>query len=184
MGTTTAKSALDAIVLSLSGLNDRLSGDDSGLRNPWEEIKYQLQHQPSFFWPAYLDTIKQSVATVVRDLAPDGLSELSASLKCSGAANVELELIRRLLLRGKKEKIRYSPFDFKYFCYTLMDFTVYAQVIERTGTLECTARGFSIAAPYGEEGAVDMSGIIVILSEEQFDAARNAGWPTSWTSSA
>ncbi len=36
---------------------DKLSGDDSGLRNFWEEFCVQVQQEHSFFWNSYLDIL-------------------------------------------------------------------------------------------------------------------------------
>lgn len=36
-----------------------LSGDDSGLKNSWEEVCAQVQGEQSYFWDAYEDTIRQ-----------------------------------------------------------------------------------------------------------------------------
>ena len=36
---------------------DKLSGDDSGLSNFWEEFCVQVQQEHSFFWRSYLDTL-------------------------------------------------------------------------------------------------------------------------------
>jgi len=176
----TPKAALDSIALSLSRIDVHLSGEDSPLTNPWEEIKEQIQHEPSLYWPAYVETMRQFVGGYVAGLTADALSELSASLKRAGAANVERELMRRLLLRAKKERIRYSPFDFTFFCYRLLDFTAYGQILERTGMYECRARVYSVAAPSGEEGGLDTQRIDAVLSKEQFESARNAGWPEVW----
>jgi len=176
----TPKSVLDAVVSDLSRIDVRLSGEDSPLANPWEEVKEQLQHEQSDYWPAYIDTMRQMVAGCVADLATGDFNELCTSLKCSSREGAEKELLRRLFLRGKKERIKYTPFDFTYFCYPLLDFTAYGQVIERTTRYHCNAKVFSVAAPYGEHGVVDTSRIDSILSREQFETARTQGWPESW----
>ena len=120
--------ALDEVVTALAQLDVRLSGDDSPLANPWEEIKEQLQHGPSPYWPMYLDTMRQFVTGLVTGLERDDVEKLKAALKCSSTAALERKLIQRLIARGKKEKIGYAAFDFEYFCYMLLNFTVYGQV--------------------------------------------------------
>ncbi len=38
------------------------SGDDSGLRNVWDEVCVQVQGQESVMWDVYLDTISGIIA--------------------------------------------------------------------------------------------------------------------------
>lgn len=175
-----SKEALDTIVLSLTQIDARLSGDDSPLSNPWEEIKEQLQTELSHYWPAYLETIRGSVAAFASSLSASQSAELAASMKCNEGAALERNLLQRLLSRGKKEKVRYAPFDFLYFCYPLLDFTAYGRVIERTGVYTLRAKVFSAAAPNGEEGVLNTNWIEGLLSQEQFEQARAAGWPETW----
>lgn len=47
-----------------------LSGEDSGLRNTWDEICVQLQDEGSIFWDAYEHTVQSVVARQVDQLAP------------------------------------------------------------------------------------------------------------------
>jgi hypothetical protein len=82
------------------------------------------------------------------------------------------------LARGKKEPIKYAPFEFQYFCYPLLDFTAYGEVLKRTGVYQCEARVFSVAAPSGEIGTIPSSMIEELLSHEEFEQARLRGWPT------
>jgi hypothetical protein len=172
----TVTRALDEIVTALAGLDLRLSGDDSPLANPWEEIKEQLQNELSAYWPTYLETMRQFVSGFVAGLDEPDLAELKAALKASSTQNLERKVVQRLLARAKKEKIGYSAFDFEYFCYPLLDFTVYGQVTERTGSRRCLAHVFSVAAPTGEYGTVDCSRIEHVLLREQFEEARALGW--------
>jgi hypothetical protein len=176
----TPTKALDAIVAALAGLEVRLSGDDSPLANPWEEIKEQLQNELSMYWPMYLETARQFVVGFVAQMNGDDLTELKTAFKCSSRNALERKLMQRLLARGKKEKIRFAPFDFEYFCYPVLDFTVYGQVVERTGLDQCYAHVFSSAAPGGELGTVVCSRIDRILSCEEFDDARSREWPDRW----
>jgi hypothetical protein len=175
-----AKDLLDAVVQSLRDIDARLSGDDSPLADPWEEIKYQLQNQLSHSWPAYLETIRGCISAEVASLSASQLAELAASLKCDDGSALERKLVQRLLSRGKKEKVKYAPFDFVYFCYPLLDFTVYGRVIERTGLNTLRIKAFSVAAPFGEEGVINTNTVEEILSAEQFEQAKAAGWPEAW----
>jgi hypothetical protein len=79
----TVTRALDEIVTALAGLDLRLSGDDSPLANPWEEIKEQLQNELSAYWPTYLETMRQFVSGFVAGLDEPDLAELKAALKAS-----------------------------------------------------------------------------------------------------
>lgn len=176
----TTKTALNAVVSALSRIDVRISGEDSPLANPWEEIKEQLQHEQSANWPAYVDTMGQTIVGYIAELATGEFAELCTSLQCSTRERAEKELLRRLLVRGKKEKIKYAPFDFTYFYYSILDFTAYGQVIERIGLNRCKAKVFSVAAPFGEEGEVTVSRLSYVLSREQFESARIQGWPESW----
>ncbi len=48
-----------------------LSGDDSVLRNYWDEICVQIQNEESFYWDAYVFTIKQIIDPKVNELSPN-----------------------------------------------------------------------------------------------------------------
>jgi len=174
----TPKDAVDGIIAELVALDVRLGGDDASLANPWEEIKEQLQNELSVYWPAYLETMRQFVAGFVASSNEDELAQLGTALKCTSKDGVERKLLERLLARGKKERINYSPFDFEYFCYPLLDFTVNGRVLERAGLDRCYAQVFfSAAAPTGELGTVECSRIESILSREHFELARARNWP-------
>lgn len=171
-----SRNAVDAIVAGLREIDGQLSGDDSPLPDVWEEIKDQVQHELSPYWPVYLETLRQFAAGVVAGLDDGGLTELRDSLKCRSAAAVERKLVMRVLSRGKRERVRYRAFEFEYFSYRLLDFTVYGQVLERTGIAQCHAKVFSVAAPTGEYGTVDCSNIDETLTAEQFEHARARRW--------
>jgi len=56
-------------ISALQRLTDcRLSGDDSGLENVWDEVCVQMQHEKSFHWWAYEETIRSHVLSYVEDL--------------------------------------------------------------------------------------------------------------------
>ncbi|MFM9903627.1 MAG: hypothetical protein ACKVQJ_03540 [Pyrinomonadaceae bacterium] len=48
-----------------------LSGDDSGLRNTWDEICVQIQGDLSYHWDVYLVTMQHIVETTVNKLDAD-----------------------------------------------------------------------------------------------------------------
>jgi hypothetical protein len=110
-----SRALLDSVVAKLRAIPERLSGDDSPLADPWEEIKSQVQEELSPFWPAYLDTIKQFVNAAVQALSSANLLALSSELKLSAgeSSRIREALLRRLIARARKEKIRYAPFGFQ-----------------------------------------------------------------------
>ncbi len=55
--------------MALTKMTDcRLSGEDSPLKNSWEEICVQCQGEKSIFWSAYEDTIRSFVRMFVKKL--------------------------------------------------------------------------------------------------------------------
>ncbi len=46
------------------------SGDDTPLKNIWEEVCVQMQHEYSFFWHVYLVTIEQIIEYEVAKVDP------------------------------------------------------------------------------------------------------------------
>jgi hypothetical protein len=59
------------VVASLQKMTDTLSGDDSKLRNVWDEICAQVQHQDSFYWDAYDETVRGIVRAQLAHLSKD-----------------------------------------------------------------------------------------------------------------
>jgi len=57
-----ARRAADRVARRLSKLPGGLSGDDSGLRSAWQEFCVQVQGEESYFWDAYVETVKQTIA--------------------------------------------------------------------------------------------------------------------------
>lgn len=69
LGDTLVKDAIAA--LEHMDSNEMLSGDDSGLKNVWEEICVQVQDEESFFWDAYVETMSDLLAGFVELLESD-----------------------------------------------------------------------------------------------------------------
>ncbi len=66
-----AKRVARRVVREMQRLTEcRLSGDDSGLANVWDEICVQAQFEESFSWDAYVETGKAIVGGFVADLSP------------------------------------------------------------------------------------------------------------------
>ncbi len=63
------KTILEDTVRTIRAIPARLSGDDSPLTDPWEEIKEQVQHERCFFWQTYLDTMKGIIEGMVDSLS-------------------------------------------------------------------------------------------------------------------
>lgn len=69
-----AEKVCDGVIEDLKQITTTLSGDDSGLRNTWEEICVQVQGEESFFWDEYQTVMHDAilgaiVAVEQRDLA-------------------------------------------------------------------------------------------------------------------
>jgi transcriptional regulator of heat shock response len=57
-----AKFIVNKTIRELKKIKDmQLSGDDSGLKNFWEEYAVQLQEEQSFFFDTYVETIRNFV---------------------------------------------------------------------------------------------------------------------------
>ncbi len=57
-----ARRVADRVARRMSKLPGGLSGDDSGLRTAWLEFCVQVQGEESYFWDAYVETVKQTIA--------------------------------------------------------------------------------------------------------------------------
>lgn len=55
-------------IIALQKVTATLSGDDSGLKNAWDEICVQVQEDKSFFWDAYDDTAKSFIYAYIKEL--------------------------------------------------------------------------------------------------------------------
>jgi len=174
-----AKAILDEVVIKLRAIPAKMSGEDSPLADPWEEIKEQVQHGLSIWWQDYLETMNRIVVTTVILLSESDCKSLATELALPSTDSQQLAqaVIRRLLERAKRERIQYAPFDFTYFWYPLADMIVYAKVLERTGPLTCCVMAYSIAAPFGEAGEVDINLMADTMTSEEFDLASQQGWP-------
>ena len=172
----TIKNALDTIVKDLAQINVKLSGDDSPLADPWEEIKEQLQHGLSLHWSSYLATMRQFIDAFADRLSDSERATLMSALRCSSNEHMRKKLLQRLLARGKREKIRYAPFDFEFFSYRLLDMTCYGRVLRRTGLNEFEAEVFSPAAQFGEHGTLSGDVVQNVLTREEFESARSRRW--------
>lgn len=176
------KAILDDAVKAIRAIPAKLSGDDSPLADPWEEIKDQVQHEMSFFWQTYLDTMNAIIEGRVDLLSQEDRATVVAELKIPAEESQRLcqAIMKRLIARAKKEKIRYEPFDFTHFRYSLDDMDVYAHVLERTGVYTCEIMAYSGAAPFGERGQVNTDIIHGTMSSEEFEQARRQEWPDKW----
>lgn len=179
------KAILEDAVRTIRAIPAKLSGDDSPLADPWEEIKDQVQHEISFFWQAYLDTMMGIIGGTVDSLSEKDRAVVAAELNVPPQDTERLchAILKRLLSKARKEKIRYAPFDFNYFRYSIGEMAVYAKVLQRTGIYTCEIMAYSGAAPFGERGEVNTDIIEDTMSSEEFDRARKQNWPDKWKQS-
>ena len=176
------KTILDDTVNALRDISAKLRGDDSALADPWEEIKDQVQNGLSLSWTAYVDTMKGIIEGNVKGLSEENRQALAVELKVN-SEDIERLCTKtrfRLIDRARKEKIRYAPFDFEYFRYSVKDFDIYCQILERTGMYRFRIAGYSVAVPDGEEGEMSTHIIEDTMSKEEFDQARQMNWPEDW----
>lgn len=176
------KIILEDTVRTIRVIPAKLSGDDSPLADPWEEIKEQVQNDQSFFWQAYLDTMNGIIAGTVDSLSEQDRTVVAAELNVPPEDTERLvqAILKRLLSKAKNEKIRYAPFDFDYFRYSIEGMAVYAKVLQRTGLFTCEIIAYSGAAPFGERGEVNTDTIEDTMTGEEFESAREQNWPDKW----
>lgn len=65
---TAAQRITRKVIAHLQSMDETLSGDDSVLKTPWDEICVQVQYEASFFWDAYDDTVQGIVRGYVTEL--------------------------------------------------------------------------------------------------------------------
>jgi len=171
---------LDRVVDDFRGIDVRVYGEESPLRNPWDEFKDQVQNEKSPYWSVYLEQAGMFIRMYVEDLQKQAFADLAVSVRTSNVDEMCRRLLKRLLTRAEKESIEFEPFDFEYFYYPLLDFTGYAHVRERVAWWTCNAKVYSAAAPFGEVGFVDVSRAEDVLTKAQFEQARADGWPEKW----
>lgn len=68
------KRVCNRVVAYLRGIADTLSGDDSSLKNAWEEICAQVQFEHSIYWDVYESMIDQAIEDYVNRLAEHELA--------------------------------------------------------------------------------------------------------------
>ncbi len=175
--TTSAKEILDKVVSSLKDMDATLSGEETPFANVWEEIKDQVQNEESIFWDAYVATMEPLIECAISDAKEVGEVETPPYFDDESDETLEEAYMEMLLERAGEEPVECAPFDFKYFCYPIADFTAYGKVLKRTGYDTFEAEVFSVAAPRGEFGTVHVSRIDSFLSKAEFAAARKKGWP-------
>jgi hypothetical protein len=160
-------------------------GDVSPLADSWEDIKEQIQDKgglSSNCWPFYLMSIRDVIEGTVDELSGTDLLAISHELRVPNGnkGKIAEALLRRLVAKARKEKVRYAPFDFEYFRYSIAGMCVYAQIIERTGVFTCRVLAYSAAAPDGEQGEINTNTIQSILTADDFEKVRRLNWPDEW----
>jgi hypothetical protein len=74
--TVAAESITTEIIAELKSYTATMSGDDSGLKNIWEELCVQVQGEESFYWEAYQETVRTSVLGRLEALGYHDLASL------------------------------------------------------------------------------------------------------------
>jgi hypothetical protein len=64
------------VIRYLRTITTTLSGDDSPLKNAWEEICVQVQYEQSIHWDAYLDTIDHAIQAEIAELQEHELAAI------------------------------------------------------------------------------------------------------------
>lgn len=184
MDAVNPKAVVDAAVAYLKSLPATLSGDDSPVENVWEEIKVQVQEEESPDWDAYLLTIRQAIegALFSTPRVPEEAPESAPDEDPLDDEERVEDLVQDLLSRAGCEEINYAPFGIEYFVYKVEDFTVYAKVVARTGWDRFRIRGYSVAAPNGEEGEMLIDCVEEEIAKDEFESAKAKGWPREWVS--
>jgi len=182
----TVKDILAETIEILRAIPERLSGDDSPLADPWEEIKEQVQHELSPFWPVYLETMESIIAGPLASLSAEDRVAIAAAVRVPSKDTERLAkaILKKLIARARKERIKYKPFAFTHFRYTIYDMSVYAEVLGRKGLFTCEIMAYSGAAPSGERGEVNTDIIQATMSEDEFEEARRQDWPDKWVRGA
>jgi len=176
-----AKAIIDRVVSDLRRMEATLSGDETPLASVWDEIKEQVQNEESFYWDTYVEIMKEFLASAIMDAKEAGTFVLPPYCDEDDVdEDIEDAYLQILLSRAEQEPIDCRPFDFKYFCYPLLDFTANGMVLKRTGLDTCHAKVYSKAVRYGETGTVNVSRIECVLSEDDFHLAEQQGWPETW----
>lgn len=171
---------MDNVVSQFRSIEASLYGDDSPLGDPWEEFKDLVQNDRYFCLEPYYQTLRDAVDRQIARLDEGSVAQCMAELKVSSREKMRSQILNRLAARARKERIGFEPFEFDYFRHSAFGFNVYLEVLKRTGMTRCEARGYSVAAPYGERGTVELLEIdqtLVGLSEDEFELARSQGWP-------
>lgn len=178
----TVQDIVNEAVARIRAIPEKLSGDDSALTDLWEEIKEQVQHEESFYWSLYVQTMQDIIERIVVKLSREDRLAIADELCAPPEDTVEIcELLYwKLIHEATFEEIGCAPFDFKYFRYSLGDMTVYAEIIKRTGLYSCEVMAYSAAAPTGDFGEVGTNIIDSRMSAADFERARLLGWPEQW----
>jgi hypothetical protein len=186
------KALLDQVVAAIKNLGPecKLSGDDSDLSNVWEEYKFQVQHEKSFYWEAYVATTIQICAAVAASIPDLEILDIwleTANAKRKGAKppdigkmreDIQVDLLKRLVAKAKMEKINFKKPDFQFCYYPGPGFIIYAQVLDRTGPRTIRVRAYSVATfGSGEEGDIYLDNIEGLLTKSQFEKCCELGWP-------
>ena len=67
------------VVELFKAMPDKMSGDDSPLKNAWEEWAYQVQYEQSAYYSIYEKQIRIYCKSVIDEMEPDEIKLMWAS---------------------------------------------------------------------------------------------------------
>lgn len=176
VGAVDRELVVERAVSTLRSLPVTFSGNTSPVENVWEEIKVQVQEQDSVEGGPHALTIRQAIedALVTTPRLPVQASARPTGDRSTDGEELIDDLARELLGRARDEEINFAPLEFEYFTFQVDHVTVYAGVLARTGSNMVRVRGYSVAAPNGEEGEVSIDRVERIITAKEFESARSA----------
>lgn len=156
-------------------------GDENEFADMWQSIKDQRQHEESFLWSAIEEACLASIEGIIADLPGVRRVALAAELYMEDLNEQEMaeHIWECVLSRADDEPIEYRPFPYQYVSYEIEGLTAYAEILARTGLTTCEVCAYSEACPEGEDGELDTSEIIDILTPAQFAKIQEQGWNES-----
>lgn len=103
------------MIATLQKLNNGLlSGEDSGLKNAWDEICAQLQFEQAFSWDVYDETVKGLVASDVEKLLPHEREAIWLQTTAAGDWDCEDESRRQPYPVSNEEVVDYVVNEYIY----------------------------------------------------------------------
>jgi hypothetical protein len=103
------------LIATLQKLNNALlSGEDSGLKNTWDEICAQVQFEESYAWDAYDETVRGLAASGVEKLQPHEREAIWLQTTAADDWDCEDESRRRPYPVSNEEIVDYLVDEYVY----------------------------------------------------------------------